>query len=296
VVALADNVRLNRYWDDRAAPRDESYREDLRLARGTARPADEVYRDVRAAAESGWDFSSRWLADAKTLSSIETTNIVPVDLNSLLFGLETAIALGCERVHDDACIDEFTRRSAARHAAIDRYLWQDDSGVFGDYDWRRRHPTDRLSAATLYPLFTGLAQPKQAQRVARVVEMRLLKPGGLATTAVASGQQWDLPNGWAPLQWIAVRGLRAYGETELARTIAERWLANVGKVYRASGKLVEKYDVVDLGRPGGGGEYPLQDGFAWTNGVTAQLMRLYPDARLCSTQASQVTTRTATLH
>ncbi len=296
VVALADNVRLNRYWDDRAAPRDESYREDLTLARGTTRPADEVYRDVRAAAESGWDFSSRWLADGKTLSSIETTNIVPVDLNSLLFGLETAIALGCARVHDDACIDEFTRRSAARHAAIDRYLWQDGSGVFGDYDWRGRHPTDRLSAATLYPLFTGLAQPKQAQRVARVVEMRLLKPGGLATTAVASGQQWDLPNGWAPLQWIAVRGLRAYGETELAGTIAERWLANVGRVYRASGKLVEKYDVVDLGRPGGGGEYPVQDGFGWTNGVTAQLMQLYPDPKRCSKQASQVTTRTATLN
>jgi alpha,alpha-trehalase len=145
-------------------------------------------------------------------------------------------------------------------------------------------------------LFTGLAQPARAHRVARVVEAQLLKPGGLVTTAVASGQQWDLPNGWAPLQWVAVRGLRAYGEAELARTIAERWLANVDQVYRASGKLVEKYDVVDLGRPGGGGEYPLQDGFGWTNGVTAQLMHLYPDSKRCSVQASQVTTRTATLH
>ena len=132
--------------------------------------------------------------------------------------------------------------------------------------------------------------------MARVVEMQLLKPGGLATTTVGSGQQWDLPNGWAPLQWIAVRGLRAYGEAELARTIAERWLANVDQVYRASGKLVEKYDVIDLSRPGGGGEYPLQDGFGWTNGVTAQLMQLYPDTKRCSKQASQVTARTATLH
>ena len=296
VVALADKVRLNRYWDDRAAPRDESYREDVTLARATNRPAEQVYRDVRAAAESGWDFSSRWLADGKTLSSIRTTNIVPVDLNSLLFGLETAIRLGCARVHDEACVAEFTRRSAARHAAIDRYLWRNDVGVFDDYDWRRGRPTERLSVATLYPLFTGLAQPEQAHRVARVVEMQLLKPGGLATTTVGSGQQWDLPNGWAPLQWIAVRGLRAYGEAELARTIAERWLANVDQVYRASGKLVEKYDVIDLSRPGGGGEYPLQDGFGWTNGVTAQLMQLYPDPKRCSAAASQGTTRTATLH
>ena len=296
VVVLADSARLNRYWDDRAAPRDESYREDLTLAKGTDRPAGEVYRNLRAAAESGWDFSSRWLADGKTLGSIGTTNTVPVDLNSLLFGLETAIRLGCARVHDQVCADEFTRRSAARHAAIDRYLWQNDSGVFDDFDWRRGRPTDRLSIATLYPLFTGLAQPKQAHRVARIVKAQLLKPGGLATTAVASGQQWDLPNGWAPLQWIAVRGLRAYGETELARTIAQRWLANVDRVYRTSGKLVEKYDVVDLGRSGGGGEYPLQDGFGWTNGVTAQLLQLYPDPKRCSAAAPQATRPTATPH
>src|SRR6266404_84927 len=296
VVRLKDGTLLNRYWDDSDRPRDESYREDVETARASNRPAPEVYRDLRAAAESGWDFSSRWLTDGKTLATIGTTNTVPVDLNSLLFGLETAIRLGCARVHDQVCADEFTRRSAARHAAIDRYLWQNDSGVFDDFDWRRGRPTDRLSIATLYPLFTGLAQPKQAHRVARIVEAQLLKPGGLATTAVASGQQWDLPNGWAPLQWIAVRGLRAYGETELARTIAQRWLANVDRVYRTSGKLVEKYDVVDLGRSGGGGEYPLQDGFGWTNGVTAQLLQLYPDPKRCSAAAPQATRPTATLH
>jgi len=293
---LADNVRLNRYWDDRAAPRDESYREDLALARTADRPAEAVYRDLRAAAESGWDFSSRWLADGKTLSSIATTDVVPVDLNSLLFGLEASIGLGCARAHDQACVVEFKRRSAARHAAIDRYLWRDDLGVFDDYDWRRERPTDRLSAATLYPLFTGLAQPGQAHRVARVVQAQLLKAGGLAATAIATGQQWDLPNGWAPLQWIAVRGLRAYGEADLARTIAERWLSNVDRVYRASGKLVEKYDVVDLARPGGGGEYPLQDGFGWTNGVTAELIQLYPDPKRCSARASEPVKPTATLH
>jgi alpha,alpha-trehalase len=296
VVALADGARLNRYWDDRAAPRDESYREDLALARASNRPADHIYRDIRAAAESGWDFSSRWLPGTTTLASIATTDIVPVDLNSLLFGLETAIRLGCERAGDRGCVDQFTRRSATRRAAIDRYLWQGDAGVFGDYDWRRRRPTGRLSAAALYPLFTGLARPEQAGRVARVVETQLVKPGGLATTPVATGQQWDLPNGWAPLQWIAVRGLRAYGEKELARTIAQRWIANVDQVYRASGKLVEKYDVIDLGRPGGGGEYPLQDGFGWTNGVTAQLASLYPDPKRCSMTTSPAPDWTATLH
>ena len=82
VVALDDGSILNRYWDDSDAPRDESYREDVVLAAATQRPPAEIYRDIRAAAESGWDFSSRWFADARTLASIDTTEIIPVDLNS----------------------------------------------------------------------------------------------------------------------------------------------------------------------------------------------------------------------
>jgi alpha,alpha-trehalase len=82
VVKLKNGEILNRYWDDRDTPRDESYREDLITAQASQRPAADVYRNLRAAAESGWDFSSRWLADGKTLASIRTTEILPVDLNS----------------------------------------------------------------------------------------------------------------------------------------------------------------------------------------------------------------------
>jgi alpha,alpha-trehalase len=93
----------------------------------------------------------------------------------------------------------------------------------------------------------------------------------LRTTLVDTGQQWDDPNGWAPLQWIAIAGLERYGETALARRIAAHWLASVTREYDASGKLLEKYNVVRR-LPGGGGEYPLQDGFGWTNGVTRALI------------------------
>jgi alpha,alpha-trehalase len=97
------------------------------------------------------------------------------------------------------------------------------------------------------------------------------------TTPLATGQQWDAPNGWAPLQWIGVAGFNHYGEGALAEAIAHRWLRNVGRVYAESAKLVEKYDVLTE-RGGGGGEYPLQDGFGWTNGVALKLMALYPGA------------------
>ena len=281
VVALPDGSILNRYWDDRDTPRDEAYAEDLALARASGRPARTVYRDIRAAAESGWDFGSRWFADPRDRSTIDTTEIVPVDLNSLLYGLENAIRAGCERAADSACVRDFTRRAAARRAAIDRYLWNAARGTYFDYRWTLREPITRLSAASLYPLFVSIASDAQASAVSSAARRELLQPGGLVTTPLQTGQQWDAPNGWAPIQWIAVEGLRRYHEDGLAETIACRWMGNVNAVYRQTGKLVEKYDVIRTDRKGGGGEYPTQDGFGWTNGVMRKLEALYPmDAAL----------------
>jgi len=281
VVALPDGSVLNRFWDDTDAPRDESYREDTELARTSHRPARRLFRDIRAAAESGWDFGSRWFADGHARATIDTTEIVPVDLNSLLFGLENAIRAGCERRGEKACAFEFERRAAVRRSSMNRYLWDAPRGAYLDYRWTKRTRMPLVSAATLYPLFVSMASKPQAAAVAKTAAEELLKAGGIATTTLETGQQWDSPNGWAPLQWIAISGLRDYGETPLAATIACRWMANVNEVYRQSGKLVEKYDVVTTGRSGGGGEYPLQDGFGWTNGVMRKLIALYPaDAEL----------------
>jgi len=275
-VMLDDGSTLNRYWDDEDTPRDESYAEDAELAKGSTREPHQLYRDIRAAAESGWDFSSRWFADAKTRASLDTTEIIPIDLNSLLFGLEQAISAGCMRTGDSSCRREFEQRAMRRRKAIDRYLWDEPSGAYLDYRWTRRERIAGISAATLYPLFVAMSSPLQAQSVARATRASLLKAGGIVTTPRDTGQQWDSPNGWAPLQWIAVDGLRRHHQPSLAATIACRWMAGVNHLYGETGKLVEKYDVVDTGRRGGGGEYPTQDGFGWTNGVMRRLVALYP--------------------
>ena len=276
IVAMPDGARLNRYWDDADTPRDESFREDTELARRSGRIPKQLYRDLRAAAESGWDFSTRWFADGRHLATIDTTEIVPIDLNSLLFGLEQAINAGCARAGDSPCVTEFAQRAAARHRAVDRYLWDAAAGAYHDYHWVKHAQVPRTSAATLYPVFVSLASQAQAAAVAATMARDLLKSGGLVTTPLESGQQWDAPNGWAPLQWIGVSGLRAHAISPLAETLACRWMHNVNRVYGESGKLVEKYDVVVTGRPGGGGEYPTQDGFGWTNGVMRKLLVLYP--------------------
>ncbi|SCZ45086.1 MULTISPECIES: alpha,alpha-trehalase TreA [Burkholderia] len=276
VVAMPDGAVLNRYWDASDTPRDESYLEDVTTAKAVpSRPANDVYRDLRAGAESGWDYSSRWFGDGRTLATIRTTSIVPVDLNSLMFHLETTIVKGCTVARDVGCVVDFSARAARRAAAINRYLWN-RRGYYGDYDWQLRKPRDGVTAAALFPLFAGVAWPERAKATAREVRKTLLQPGGLATTTQNTGQQWDAPNGWAPLQWIAIEGLRRYGEAALAKDIGTRFLADVKHVYATEGKLVEKYVVEGAGEGGGGGgEYPLQDGFGWTNGVTLKLLGLY---------------------
>ena len=281
VVRLLDGTVLNRYWDERAAPRDESYAEDVKTALlSPSRSASVVWQNLRAGAESGWDFSSRWLADGKTLGTIRTLALLPPDLNSLLAHLETTLSQAYSLKGDAEHAAAYARRAQTRTAAIRRLMWDPRDGVFTDYLWREDKTTRSVTAATLYPLFLGLASPEEAQSVAGVVDGTLLQPGGLATTTVTTGQQWDAPNGWAPLQWIAVTGLQNYDQAALAQEVATRWVAKTIAGYRQEAKLVEKYNVTTTGGDaGGGGEYATQIGFGWTNGVLLALGSLYPDLK-----------------
>ncbi|RYF73510.1 MAG: alpha,alpha-trehalase TreF [Comamonadaceae bacterium] len=293
VVRLDSGALLNRHWDDRDTPREESWLEDVTTVDGCSRAPAEVYRHLRAACESGWDFSSRWLreapvskaphasahvraASARSLASICTTDIIPIDLNAFLFGLERRIATLAERTGDAGLAHDFSERAAARKAAVHDLCWDAEQGSFFDYDWRSRTRRSSLTAACTVPLFVGMADAAQAEALAATVERRLLAPGGLATTECESDQQWDRPNGWAPLQWMGIQGFADYGFHRLADTIAHGWLATVAAVYEREAKLVEKYALRHVepaaSEGGAGGEYPLQDGFGWTNGVTCALL------------------------
>ena len=116
-----------------------------------------------------------------------------------------------------------------------------------------------------------MAAPEQGRAVAARLGRDFLKPGGFATTLIASGQQWDAPNGWPPLEWLTIEGVRLYGRADLANDARARWLGVNRRTYQATGKMTEKYDVADLTKRAGGGEYATQDGFGWTNGVALAL-------------------------
>ncbi|ASJ73566.1 alpha,alpha-trehalase TreF [Granulosicoccus antarcticus] len=271
-VVLAGGTCLNRYWDDSSLPRQESHAEDQELAADSKRETAEVYRDIRAGAESGWDYSSRWFADEHDMASIQTTQIVPVDLNCLLYKLETVLAVAYQLTGDHPQQRFCEERAAARRKAVQTLFFDPETQFFADLLLPELQPKPSLSLAGAYPLFFELATPEQAAAVASRIHSRYLKPGGWVTTLVNTGQQWDSPNGWAPLQWIVYRGLCLYGYKTEAETGARRWIDNNLQVYQSVGALVEKYNVEQPGVLAGGGEYEVQDGFGWTNAVLSRLM------------------------
>jgi alpha,alpha-trehalase len=272
VVEMPNGIVLNRYYDNKTTPRPESLHEDTETLAGADRDPQRLFLDLRAGAESGWDFSSRWFENPHDISTIHTTDFVPVDLNCLLYQLEETIAEAYRLVLQPLLARRFQAQAEQRKRAILTYCWNKNETFFVDYDLRARRQSGSLTLAAAFPLFAKLATPKQAAAVARRIETDFLKSGGLVTTLHNTGQQWDSPNGWAPHQWIAIQGLRNYGHHDLAETIKKRWISANLRVFKESGKLVEKYDVTSDGKGGGGGEYPLQDGFGWTNGVLAALL------------------------
>ncbi|TNV22743.1 alpha,alpha-trehalase [Buttiauxella sp. B2] len=280
VVKLKDGSVLNRYWDDRDTPRTESYLDDVTTAKSNPnRPATEIYRDLRAAAASGWDFSSRWMDKPEQLGSIRTTSIVPVDLNALLFQMEKTLAHASSVAKDSSGATQYQQLADARQKAMEAHFWNSKQGWYADYDLKTNAVRSQLTAAALFPLYVHVASKERADKMAAITRAQLLKAGGLATTNLKTGQQWDAPNGWAPLQWVATEGLQNYGHKDLAMEVTWRFLTNVQHTYNREKKLVEKYDVSSTGTGGGGGEYPLQDGFGWTNGVTLKMLDL-----LCGTE------------
>ena len=273
VVFLKNFYVLNRYWDEHDTPRPESYREDVELSKSLSESSEGFFRHIRAAAESGWDFSSRWFKDGQNMNTIHTTNILPVDLNCLLFNLEKTIFKAYLLINDKKKLDKYFTLMNLRERAIKKYFFNREKGYYFDYDFIEKKQTDIYSLAGIFPLFFNIARQLQARKMVKIIETKFLKEGGLITTINNSEQQWDAPNGWAPLQYIAYKGLVKYGFFDLANIIKARWMQTNEKVYAETGKMTEKYNVETLNTNAGGGEYPNQDGFGWTNGVYLKFLR-----------------------
>jgi alpha,alpha-trehalase len=294
-VMLPDGSVLNRYYAQGDTPRPESYWEDHQLCKkvGPVSPAA-FYRNIRSAAESGWDFSSRWFANNKTIETIHTTDVIPVDLNCILYDMEVNLARWYDALDKQQQAETMRDAAARRKKAIQANCWSEIAGYYFDLSRTTGQPTETWSLAGVYPLYFGLATPEQASKVADVLRSRFLQAGGLLTTLTEkTGQQWDMPNGWAPLHWLAVQGLLRYGHVELASEIATRFIHSAQVQYGYIDKILEKYNMLDPSEKAGGGEYGVQVGFGWSNGIIIALMKepklkLKPSA-ISSKQRDQLT-------
>lgn len=270
----SENGYLNHYSDQNLSPRPEAYKEDYNMAMLLdAGKRDGFCWNIRAACESGWDFSSRWLTDEKSLLTIHTVDILPIDLNCLLYNIESTIAEIYKSSGNAVFSSMYFKKAESRKQLILQLFWNKKKGFFYDYDSKTHKQTSVESLAAVYPLYFKIASPSMAGQVADNLRKNFLKDGGLVTTLDSTGLQWDAPNGWAPLQWMAIVGLENYGLKSLADSIAHRWMSLNEKVYHNTGKMMEKYNVSDTTLQAGGGEYPGQDGFGWTNGVYLGLYR-----------------------
>lgn len=259
MVALAEG-ELNTVWYGEAQPHKR------RVHQGLSRYYDiNVLHDL-ASCESGWDHSTRcadrWL------------DFLPVDLNAILYRYEKLVAWAHVELGTDQA-QTWEARADARRATMQALHWDEQAGFFFDYDYvNGSRLLNAASLAGFYPLWAGLATPEQAARSVEKWLPALEFPGGLVTTLeTRAGRQWAYPNGWAPLQWIVVAGLDAYGFSAEAARLRGKWLDNCASTFAQTGRLWEKYNVVTPGQTVEGGLYGQVPGFGWTNGVFIDFAR-----------------------
>lgn len=232
----------------------------------------EYYKGDRSMRESGFDISFRFGP-----YGADTHRYIPVCLNSLLYKTETdmqRIATILGRDHDAKL---WQQRGQTRRELMRKYLWDEQRGMFFDYNFETQKRSRYEYATTFYPLWAGLATTEQARSVARNLPI-FEQPGGLVMSPYDTGAQWDYPYGWAPIQLLAAEGLRRYGFEEQANRISTQWLSTVVANFRKDGTIREKYNVVT-----GSSEAPVAAGyktnvvgFGWTNGVFLELLQHMP--------------------
>ncbi len=236
------------------------------------RLTDLFYKGDRSMRESGFDITNRFGP-----FSVDIIHYAPVCLNVLLYQMEQDLAALYQIVGQVEQAKPWHDRAIERHQRIDQFLWDETAGQYFDYNFRTEDRRPYEFATTFYPLWAGIASAQQAQRVVQNLE-KFEMPGGLLTSTHVSGNQWDAPFGWAPLQFFAVQGLRRYGYLEDADRLAHKFIAMLVQEFTNSGTLVEKYDVcacsADVSAEILFGYSSNEIGFGWTNGVFLEFLAL----------------------
>ncbi len=248
------------------------------VSEGLSRYYDVNYLNDLTEAESGWDFTPRF--------GHKCLNYLPIDLNSLLYKYEKDFAYAERLFGNEEDALKWEEAAHHRRVTINKLMWSELKGLYYDYNFIKEHRGSVSSLAAYYPMWAGLVDERQAARLAGSLK-RFEQKGGLATTDAlqvsnlvpgAMPTQWAYPNGWAPLHFLVVKGLQKYGYEEEARRIAMKWLKTNLNWFNKHGVFLEKYNVVQPGKPPAKGVYPSQTGFGWTNAVFERFCKEFIDS------------------
>ncbi|PVH98105.1 glycoside hydrolase family 37 protein [Periconia macrospinosa] len=316
------NYTLNNYEVSNTQPRPESYYEDYVTANNQSYYNEEgkifnatvslneteratLYSNLASGAESGWDYSSRWLANPNDavsdtffpLRSLNTINTIPVDLNSILYANEITLASFHQRTGNFSAAKSWADRAAARSAAMTALLWDEEHYSYFDYNLTSGakniyYTTDNTTVrddltgaptgsqvifnpAQFYPFWTGAApasiknDPSSIRRVyTRVAELLENRDGAIAASNLRTGQQWDEPNVWPPLEYIIIEGLR-----------------NVPVASSSSSSSSTSPSSLSAD-PNNQTTTTTTDDYIWTQSLALSLAQRYLDSTYCTWQAT----------
>lgn len=231
------NYTLAVYGDRSCGPRPESYSEDYEGAAvfQEHEKKEAFYSELKAAAESGWDFSSRWFVVNATnkgnLTNLKTRFLVPVDLNAIIYWDAQLLSEFNQLLGNEDKALRYQKIAQEWLEAVEAVLWHEEIGTWLDYDLSNSVKRDYFYPSNIAPLWTGCYRKENKEKMVRLVlkylqNKNILHPGGVPTTFEHTGEQWDYPNAWPPLQHMMIVGLNNTGEASairLAQEIAERY-------------------------------------------------------------------------
>jgi len=284
LVYLDEGIRtnLNYYNVDNEDPRPESYFEDILTADKYTCEKEKVrvFKNLASAAESGWDFSSRWFKDAFELSSINTENIIPVDLNSILYKVEITLSKIFSITNNHLKQHFYKHKAILRYKSMKKYLWNEEQAIWNDYLIKEKKQNTNLYISNILPSWAGInnLSKEQVDKLLDTLTPLLKYKGGTPTSMLSTGEQWDFPNAWSPLEYLLIKSLENLNYPkawDFAKIVSKKWIENNYCTWKKTGYMFEKYDVNIVGKPGTGGEYLVQHGFGWTSAVVLYLIQNY---------------------
>jgi alpha,alpha-trehalase len=297
-ITLEGSHSLSYYSADTDMPRPEAFLQDelaCNVNNPWRRSASEILRNIASGAESGLDFTNRWVARhlatrtnfTESLSEMQVTSLIPVDLNSILHENELIISELYKFIGKTSKGNEFEVAAHRRHEAIQRYLWNPHKHIWMDYNITSKSHNDPgvFYLSNLSPLWRSchnLTSKEIAGLLQRHEHLLTAFPGGIPFDNTVTGQQWDFPNIWAPFQYYFIKLYDKLAQDTndtiwrgKALNVAQRFLDSAYCGYKHYGQFFEKYNALKVGMPGGGGEYIVQEGFGWTNGIILWILNKF---------------------